>query len=397
MTMPKTIKNNTTADKTNLELCPVAKKCGGCQLQNMDYLRQLRFKQAKVEKLLGRNHKVRSILGMDVPYHYRNKVQAAFAPFRGSITTGIYQSATRRVVPVRSCMTEDKICGKIVQTAGRIARDLGLSAVDPRTGRGLLCHILVRRGFATGQILVAIVTSAPAFPRKNDFVSRLVDAHPNITTVVHNISDGVPMVLGNRENVLYGPGYIEDKLCGLSFRVSARSFYQINPQQTEKLYDEAIAMAQLTGNEAVIDAYCGIGTIGLVAAARGAAHVVGVELNRDAVRDAIQNAKANKLQNARFFQGDAGRFMAELAEEEQSVDVVFMDPPRQGSDRAFLISLVRLTPKRVVYISCNPETQARDIDFLVKNGYAVSSILPVDMFPHTNHVEVVALLQRIKN
>lgn len=397
MTMPKTIKNNTTADKTNLELCPVAKKCGGCQLQNMDYLRQLRFKQAKVEKLLGRNHKVRSILGMDVPYHYRNKVQAAFAPFRGSITTGIYQSATRRVVPVRSCMTEDKICGKIVQTVGGIARDLGLSAVDPRTGRGLLCHILVRRGFATGQILVAIVTSAPAFPRKNDFVSRLVDAHPNITTVVHNISDGVPMVLGNRENVLYGPGYIEDKLCGLSFRVSARSFYQINPQQTEKLYDEAIAMAQLTGNEAVIDAYCGIGTIGLVAAARGAAHVVGVELNRDAVRDAIQNAKANKLQNARFFQGDAGRFMAELAEEEQSVDVVFMDPPRQGSDRAFLISLVRLTPKRVVYISCNPETQARDIDFLVKNGYAVSSILPVDMFPHTNHVEVVALLQRIKN
>ncbi len=397
MTMPKTIKNNTTADKTNLELCPVAKKCGGCQLQNMDYLRQLRFKQAKVEKLLGRNHKVRSILGMDVPYHYRNKVQAAFAPFRGSITTGIYQSATRRVVPVRSCMTEDKICGKIVQTVGGIARDLGLSAVDPRTGRGLLCHILVRRGFATGQILVAIVTSAPAFPRKNDFVSRLVDAHPNITTVVHNISDGVPMVLGNRENVLYGPGYIEDKLCGLSFRVSARSFYQINPQQTEKLYDEAIAMAQLTGNEAVIDAYCGIGTIGLVAAARGAAHVVGVELNRDAVRDAIQNAKANKLQNARFFQGDAGRFMAELAEEGQSVDVVFMDPPRQGSDRAFLISLVRLTPKRVVYISCNPETQARDVEFLVKNGYAVSSILPVDMFPHTNHVEVVALLQRIEN
>ncbi|MEA5012822.1 MAG: 23S rRNA (uracil(1939)-C(5))-methyltransferase RlmD [Angelakisella sp.] len=394
MTMPKTIKNNTTADKTNLELCPVAKKCGGCQLQNMDYLRQLRFKQAKVEKLLGRNHKVRSILGMDVPYHYRNKVQAAFAPFRGSITTGIYQSATRRVVPVRSCMTEDKICGKIVQTAGRIARDLGLSAVDPRTGRGLLCHILVRRGFATGQILVAIVTSAPAFPRKNDFVSRLVDAHPNITTVVHNISDGVPMVLGNRENVLYGPGYIEDKLCGLSFRVSARSFYQINPQQTEKLYDEAIAMAQLTGNEAVIDAYCGIGTIGLVAAARGAAHVVGVELNRDAVRDAIQNAKANKLQNARFFQGDAGRFMAELAEEGQSVDVVFMDPPRQGSDRAFLISLVRLTPKRVVYISCNPETQARDVEFLVKNGYAVSSILPVDMFPHTNHVECVCLLEK---
>lgn len=394
MTMPKTIKNNTTADKTNLELCPVAKKCGGCQLQNMDYLRQLRFKQAKVEKLLGRNHKVRSILGMDVPYHYRNKVQAAFAPFRGSITTGIYQSATRRVVPVRSCMTEDKICGKIVQTAGRIARDLGLSAVDPRTGRGLLCHILVRRGFATGQILVAIVTSAPAFPRKNDFVSRLVDAHPNITTVVHNISDGVPMVLGNRENVLYGPGYIEDKLCGLSFRVSARSFYQINPQQTEKLYDEAIAMAQLTGNEAVIDAYCGIGTIGLVAAARGAAHVVGVELNRDAVRDAIQNAKANKLQNARFFQGDAGRFMAELAEEGQSVDVVFMDPPRQGSDRAFLISLIRLIPKRVVYISCNPETQARDVEFLVKNGYAVSSILPVDMFPHTNHVECVCLLEK---
>ncbi len=372
--------------------CPLARKCGGCQLRNMDYPRQLRWKQAQAERLLGRFCRVSPILGMEEPSHYRNKAQAAFAPGRGGIVSGLYQSSSRRVLPMDSCPNQDPLADQIIVTVRRLAKKLGLQPWDPATGRGFLRHVLVRRGFSTGQVMVALVTARPAFPARGELARALVEAHPQITTVVHNICDGPPMVLGERETVLYGPGYIEDKLCGCLFRISAQSFYQVNPLQTQVLYEEALRLAGLGGEETVIDAYCGIGTIGILAAGRGAARVVGVEVNRDAVRDAIRCAKLNGLDNIRFCQGDAGRFMAELAEDGQTVDVVFMDPPRQGSDRAFLTSLAKMAPRRVVYISCNPVTQARDLEFLVRCGYRVTDIRPVDMFPHTNHIECVALL-----
>lgn len=205
------------------------------------------------------------------------------------------------------------------------------------------------------------------------------------------------MVLGEQEKVLYGPGKIQDILCGCRFQISAKSFYQINPAQTEALYLKAMEYAGLTGSETIIDAYCGIGTIGLVAAKRGAKKVVGVELNRDAVKDAIENAKLNKLSNAWFCAGDAGEFMLEMSLEKEPADVVFMDPPRAGSDRTFLSSLIALSPQKVVYISCNPETQQRDLRYLTSKGpYRVTRIQPVDMFPHTNHVETVVLLSHKK-
>ena len=203
------------------------------------------------------------------------------------------------------------------------------------------------------------------------------------------------MVLGDTEKVLYGKGYIKDTLCGCIFGISAKSFYQINPIQTEKLYTKAIEFANLTGRETVIDAYCGIGTIGIVAA-KNAKQVIGVELNRDAVHDAIANAKLNDTKNIRFYCADAGEFMVNMAADGEKADVIFMDPPRAGSDKAFLSSVVTLAPKKIVYISCNPETQARDIAFLVRNGYKVKKIQPVDMFPHTNHAECIALLTRGK-
>ncbi len=375
--------------------CTLYKKCGGCQLQNMTYPEQLSFKQAKTIKALGRFCHVDEIIGMENPTHYRNKVQAAFGTTRGGkIISGVYQSSSHRIVCVDDCKIEDRTADRIIVTIRKMLNAFGLKPYNEDSGRGFLRHILVRRGFTTGEIMVVLVTATPVFKYKNAFLEKLLGAYPEITTVVQNINaKNTSMVLGDTEKVLYGKGYITDVLCGCTFRISPKSFYQINPVQTEKLYNTAIGFAALTGKETVIDAYCGIGTIG-IASAEKAGHVIGVELNRDAVRDAIVNARLNKAENVRFFCDDAGKFMTEMAKNGEKADVVFMDPPRAGSDEAFLSSVIKLGPKRIVYVSCNVETQARDITYLVKNGYACRRVQPVDMFPHTGHVESVALLTK---
>ncbi len=373
--------------------CPVAKRCGGCQLQNLTYAEQLRYKQAKCIRLLGKFCKISPIIGMEEPYHYRNKVQAAFTQDRrGNIISGVYQAASHKIVPVEDCMTEDKTADEIIGTVRKLLKSFKLKPYNPDTRQGFLRHVLVKRGFKSGQIMVVLVTGTREFPKRRSFVNALLQAHPEITTILQNINNRrTSMVLGNEEIVLYGDGKIEEELCGLHFRISAKAFYQINPTQTEVLYKKALEFANLTGKETVLDAYCGTGTIGLFAA-KDAEFVVGVELNGDAVQDARENAKRNQIKNIRFVKADAGEFMVEAARSGESVDVVLMDPPRAGSDKAFLSSLLTLAPKKVVYISCNPETQARDLFFLTKNGYTVKKIQPVDMFPHTNHVETVALL-----
>lgn len=380
---------------TEEKKCPLYKKCGGCQLQNLSYAEQLKFKQRKVEKLLGEFAHVEPIIGMVEPYHYRNKVQAAFATARnGKIISGVYQSGTHSIVCVDSCLTEDRKADEIIVSIRNMLKSFRIQPYDERSGGGTLRHVLVKRGFKTNQIMVVLVTSGPIFPAKNNFVKVLRKEHPDITTIVHNINPyQTSLVLGERENVLYGTGKIEDELCGLTFRISPRSFYQINPVQTEVLYNTAMEYADMSGREKVIDAYCGIGTIGLVASKR-AGEVIGVELNRDAVHDAISNAKRNGIKNVRFFCDDAGEFMLGMARDGEKADIVFMDPPRAGSDECFLSSLVTLAPKKIVYISCNPETQQRDLRFLTKRGYKVEKIQPVDMFPHTNHVETVVLLSK---
>lgn len=375
--------------------CPLYRKCGGCQLQNMDYSRQLHYKQQMVQRLLGKFHPVKPIIGMDSPYHYRNKVQAAFALTRSmKIISGVYQSSSHRIVPVDRCMIEDQKADEIIVTIRRLLKDFRLLPYQEDSGKGFLRHVLVKRGFSSGEIMVVLVASTPIFPAKKHFVAALLEKHPEITTIVLNINPyRTSLVLGDSEKILYGKGYIEDSLCGCVFRISAKSFYQINPVQTEVLYQKAIEMAGLDGRQTVIDAYCGIGTIGLIAS-RKAREVIGVELNKDAVRDAIANAKRNKIENIYFYEADAGKFMTDMAGQGQSADVVFMDPPRAGSDRAFLTSLITLAPKRIVYISCNPQTQERDLFFLVKNGYKVEEIQPVDMFPHTAHVECVVSMSK---
>ena len=377
--------------------CPVYKKCGGCQLQNLSYPEQLRFKQNKVEKLLKRFCRVEPIIGMENPYHYRNKVQAAFyTDRRGKIISGVYQSGTHHVVGIDSCQIEDTLADEIIVAIRKLLPSFRLTTYNEDTRKGFLRHVLVKRAFATNEVMVVLVTGTPIFPSKNNFVKALRKDFPQITTVVQNINPHrTNLVLGERQNVLFGKGYIEDVLCGCRFRISPKSFYQINPVQTEVLYGKAIEFASLSGNETVLDAYCGVGTIGIIAAKHGAGRVIGVELNGDAVRDAIENAKANSLQNIRFFKGDAGDFMQAAAEENEAPETVLMDPPRAGSSEQFLRALIKMSPETVVYVSCNPETLARDLDFLTTHSdYKAKKIQPVDMFPHTAHVETVVLLTR---
>lgn len=350
-----------------------------------------------MEELLGGVCPVRSIIGMEEPYHYRNKVHAVFGLDRkNNPISGIYKEGTHRILPVDSCLIEDQKADEIIVTIRSMLRSFKIRVFDEDTGYGLLRHVLIRRGFTTGEILVVLVTASPVFPSKNNFVKALREKHPEITTIVQNINGrSTSMVLGDKEHVLYGKGYIEDVLCGLRFRISSRSFYQINSAQTEKLYAKAIELAELTGNETVLDAYCGIGTIGLIAS-KHAGKVIGVELNQDAVRDAVQNAKKNGITNAQFFCNDAGRFMSHMAARGESADVVFMDPPRSGSTEEFIDAVALMQPKRVVYISCGPDTLARDLRMFAKHGYKAKEAWPVDLFGWTEHVETVVLLSQLK-
>lgn len=386
------------SDRKNIEktrICSVSRKCGGCQLMNMTYPEQLKFKQAKVVKLLGSFHRVNEIMGMQIPFHYRNKVQAAFGRTRsGEIISGVYQSSTHNIVKTDSCLIEDEKADEIILTIRRLVKEFKLTVYDERRENGFLRHVLVKRGFATNQIMVVLVTGTSVFPSKNNFIKELLKFHPEVTTIVQNINNKfTSIVLGEKETVLYGKGYIEDVLCGCTFRISPKSFYQINPVQTEILYGKAIEFAGLKGEEKVIDAYCGIGTIGIVAS-KNAGEVIGCELNPDAIKDAKINAKINEVNNIKFVCADAGEFMLGMKEQDEKCDVLFMDPPRAGSDKKFLSCAVSLSPEKIVYISCNPETQQRDLYYLIKNGYKVKKIQPVDMFPYTAHVETVVLLSK---
>ena len=376
-----------------------AKNCGGCPMLGMDYAAQLKTKEDTVKKLLGKFGPVNPIRGMEQPYHYRNKVISTFTTgWGGKLTSGIYAANSHKVLPVESCLLQDEVLDKTMQAVRAAAIACRYQPYNEDKGTGLVRHCLLRRGVESGQVMVVLVTAQPVLPGAKNFVKALLAEAKKqdltITTIVQNVNDRkTSVVLGEMERVLYGKGYILDTLCGKTYALSPRSFYQINHAQTEVLYGLAVDAAKLTGKEVVLDAYCGIGTIGLTAADR-AKQVVGVELNRDAVQDAIGNAKHNGVKNARFFAADATRWISEAAAAGERADVIFMDPPREGSTPQFIESVARMAPKRVVYVSCNPVTLARDLALLTKKGYKVECSTPVDMFPQTEHVEAIVSLQR---
>lgn len=425
--------------------CPVDARCGGCKNLCVPYTKQLIDKQLRIERLfapLAPDGTISLIKGMKDPYHYRNKVISPFAPgkklppreqdrkttdprdrkaadargakgskgkrpqARYEILTGMYAAGSHELVPTDKCLIENETAKKVVLAVRDIMRKHDVAPYREDTGTGFMRHVVVRIGHTSGEVLVTLVTNSDDFPSSKSFCRELIRLCPAVTTVVQNVNERqTNVILGDKERVLYGPGFILDELCGLSFRISSKSFYQVNATQTEVLYRAAMDLAGFNGTQVAIDAYCGTGTIGLVAAKSGAARVIGVDSVESAIRDARTNARHNGVENAEFVAGDATDFMCELAkegvlgasEQEEGAQagglVVLMDPPRAGSTEEFLRAAAALAPKRIVYISCNPETQARDVEFLDSIGYAVVAVQPVDMFPHTDHIECIVALE----
>lgn len=376
--------------------CRAFGECGGCQMLHLPYQEQLTFKEKETAKLLKPYVRLEGIIGMEQPERYRNKVNAAFTHDRqGKPLSGVYKEGTHYIIPIEECVLENEKADAIIASIRSLLPSFKIKTFDEDTGYGLLRHVMVRVAHATGQIMVVLVLGSPILPSKNNFVKALLKLHPDITTIVINVNEKkTSMVLGDNGQVIYGKGYIEDVLCGIHFKISPKSFYQVNSVQTEKLYHKAMEYAGLTGRETVLDTYCGIGTIGLIAAGK-ARNVIGVELNGDAVKDAVANARRNKIKNVDFYQMDAGEFMVQMAEQGERVDTVFMDPPRTGSDEVFLDALVKLAPDKVVYISCSPETLARDLEYMTKRGYRAARGICVDMFPFCGHVETCVLLSKL--
>lgn len=360
------------------------------------YSESLEYKQKMIEKLIRPFCKVNKIIGMDEPYFYRNKVHAVVGGDRkGNIYAGTYEAGSHKIVPIDKCLLDNEKADAIIATVIKLMKSFKYRPYNEDTGRGFLRHILIRTAEVTGEIMVTLVVGENIFPSKSNFIKALTSEHPEITTIVMNVnSKRTSMVLGEKEETLYGKGYIEDILCGKRFRISSKSFYQVNHAQTEKLYGTAINYAGLTGKENVFDAYSGIGTIG-ICASDNALSVTGVELNRDAVKDALTNCKLNNLKNVKFMAGDAGEHMEKEAASGRKYAVVFMDPPRSGSSLKFINSVCKMAPSKVVYISCGPESLARDLQLFKKKGYRVVECQPVDMFGWTGHVETVCLLSKL--
>lgn len=387
--------------KEIVEQCPYVKKCGACHIGEKSYEEELAEKKKSVVDNIGKYcNKINDVAGMYYPYHYRNKVHAVFGRRLGQgkdeVIAGTYAEGTRTIIPVSDCLIEDTQASAVIQTVTGLVQSFGLWVYNEDTGRGLMRHVLVRKGTATKQIMVVLVTASAVFPHKNHFVARLRELHPEITTIVQNINEKqTTMVLGDRNKVLYGQGYIEDVLMGLRFRISPGSFYQINSVQTQVLYKKVIQAAGLTGTETVIDAYCGIGTIGMCMHAK-AGRVVGIELNEQAVKDARANARRNHLEHMHFVAADATEYMTRMSQNGERADIIVMDPPRGGSTQAFVRAAAGVRPSRVIYVSCNPETLGRDLGWFAKEGYAAREAWPVDMFGFTDHVEVITMMQLVE-
>ena len=371
------------------------KKCGGCPLLALPYREQLAKKQARLQELLGGFAPVKAVQGMAEPLHYRNKAIASFATQRGKLVCGLYAEGTHRVLPGADCLLQEEILNKTLAAVLDAARACRWTAYDEDRGTGLLRHTVLRSS-GDGKVLVTLVTPGPDLPGSKNFCTALRKKAPWVVSIVQNINPTrSSAVLGSREKTLYGPGFVLDTLCGTQFAISSRSFYQVNRTQTEVLYKKALELAKLTGRETVIDAYCGIGTIGLCAAPL-AKQVIGVERNPAAVKDAAANARRNKIANARFVCADATEWMAAAAGEGLHPDVVFLDPPRAGSTPECIAAVNKMKPRRVVYVSCDPETLARDVAAFTRLGWRAAKFCPVDLFPQTKHVETVVLLSHKK-
>lgn len=376
--------------------CGVCTACGGCQFQQLSYQAQLDYKTKKVANAFRRNKleniQVFPAISAENPYEYRNKIQVPIGRDpHGHIVSGFYRSGTHKIIPVDKCWIEDKRAGHIILELKNLMKEFHYNPYDEDTRTGLVRHVLIRTSYHYEQIMVTLVTNQDEFKGKNNFVKEWVKRCPEITSVVQNVNTrDTNVILGEKERVLFGPPTIKDSILGVDFLISSKSFFQVNPVQVEKLYEIAIKFANLKDFENIFDAYCGIGTISLCAS-KYVASVTGVEVVKEAVIDAGKNAKINSINNAEFLLGDAGDVLANLVNSGKKFSTVFVDPPRKGLDEKFITKLLELKPEKIVYVSCDPETLARDVKILSET-YNIEKIQPVDMFPQTFHVETVVSL-----
>ena len=374
--------------------CKICTSCGGCQYQQLAYSAQLKYKTKRVKEALSRIAHVKQdvlpCIGASNPYNYRNKIQVPFVKDRnGVVKFGFYKENTHIIMPIKECAIEDKRAASILWDIKLLLEDMNIPTYNEDSGRGILRYVLIRTSHHYDELMVVLVTTQMNFPGQRNFVNELVAKHPEITTVVENVnSRKTNVILGDKEKVLYGLGHIKDDILGLTFEISASSFFQINPEQVEKLYATALKLVEPKKEEIVLDAYSGVGTIGLIAA-RNAKKVISVEINKSAHKNAIENAKRNGISNIQFVCDDAGKFITKYIGD---IDVLIMDPPRSGSDETFLSTVINKRIKKIIYVSCNPETLARDIEYL-STLYEVKYVQPVDMFPMTAHVETVVELE----
>ncbi|SDR11119.1 23S rRNA (uracil(1939)-C(5))-methyltransferase RlmD [Virgibacillus salinus] len=377
--------------------------CNGCGLQHMSYSLQLEMKQNQVKnamkKIAHLEHvPVKSIIGMDDPLHYRNKVQIPVGEKNGELITGFYQKRSHRIIEnTETCVTHNEVINGVVKSVRDIANRLGIKAYNEQKHNGVLRHIMVRTGEETKDIMVVLVTRTDKLPHQDELVKELTSEFPHIKSVVHNVNHKrTNVIMGDKSKVIWGDEYIHDKIGEITFAISAKSFYQVNPAQTRKLYDKALEYADIGTKDTVIDAYCGIGTISLFMAQK-ARKVYGVEVVPEAISDAKKNAKLNGITNAEFYVGEAEKVMPWWKMQGLNPDVIVVDPPRKGCDEELLKAMTEMQPKRIVYVSCNPSTLARDLRVLEDRGYATQVVQPVDMFPQTGHVECCALIERVKD
>ena len=375
--------------------CKICTSCGGCQYQQFNYQSQLVYKTKRVKEALSRIGHVKAdvlpCIGMDNPYNYRNKIQVPFNKDKnGKVKFGFYKENTHIIMPIKECAIEDKRAAPILWDIKLLLEDMNISVYNEDNGKGVLRYVLIRTSHHYDELMVVLVTAQMNFPGQRNFINGLVNRHPEITTIVENVnSRHTNVILGSQEKVLFGSGHIKDDILGLTFEISASSFFQVNPIQVEKLYASALDLIDFSKKEVVLDAYSGVGTIGLIAA-KNAKKVISVEINKSAHKNAIENAKRNNVDNIEFVCADAGEY---VSKSDERIDLLIMDPPRSGSDETFLSTVMNKQIKKIIYISCNPETLARDIAYL-SSLYKVTYVQPVDMFPMTAHVETIVGLYR---
>ena len=371
-------------------LCPVSTACGGCVFQNASYEYELRYKKHKVEETLKRighleNIKVNDVIGMDDPSHYRNKIQVPFGKENKHVIYGFYKSNTHKIIPIKECNIEDKKAGPILKEIASLMEEFHIDPYNEDYRIGIIRHVLIRTSISTSEIMVVFVSNVDTFPGRNNFIKELVNRCPQISTIIFNVNKrDTNVILGENEKTLYGKGFITDEILGLKFNISSKSFFQVNPIQVQKLYGSALEYANLSKKDTVLDAYAGVCTIGLLAAPH-VKHVTSVELVKSAVINGRNNAKLNNINNIDIIEDDCTLYINKKL---PKFDVVIMDPPRKGSTPEFLNALLKIKPSRIIYISCDVSTLARDLEYLVKD-YNITTIQPVDMFPRSFHVETI--------